>query len=189
MAMNPVQLIKPRRFGDERGWFTEVYSERAFAQAGIEVRFVQDNHSLSRPAGVLRGLHFQTPSHGQDKLVRCVRGRIWDVAVDVRKGSPTFGDWVGAELSAENGHQLFVPIGFAHGFVTLDPDTEVTYKVSDFYAPECDGGIRWNDPDIGLPWPVPGPPILSPKDEILPLLADFDSPFAYDGNPLEPIDS
>jgi dTDP-4-dehydrorhamnose 3,5-epimerase len=185
----PVQLLEARRFGDHRGWFTEVYSERAAAALGIDVRFVQDNHSLSRPVGVLRGLHFQTPPHGQAKLVRCIRGRIWDVAVDVRKGSPTWGRWVGAELSAENGRQLYIPVGFAHGFVTLEPDTEVTYKVSDVYAPDCDGGIRWDDPEIALPWPLPAgvEPVTSPKDSGLPLLKDFDSPFAYDGRPLEPL--
>jgi dTDP-4-dehydrorhamnose 3,5-epimerase len=189
--LNPVQLIKPKRFGDDRGWFTEVYSEKAFADRGIHVRFVQDNHSLSRPVGVLRGMHFQTPPHGQDKLVRCVRGRIFDVAVDVRKGSPTYGKWVGAELSAENGHQLFIPIGFAHAFVTLEPDTEVTYKVSDVYAPDCDGGIRWDDPAVAVRWPLPQgvEPVLSGKDTVLPTLAEFESPFAYDGNPLEEIDA
>ncbi|RYF21683.1 MAG: dTDP-4-dehydrorhamnose 3,5-epimerase, partial [Oxalobacteraceae bacterium] len=132
---SPVQLIRPKRFGDARGWFTEVYSVPAFAALGITCTFVQDNHSLSIPAYTLRGLHFQTPPRGQDKLVRCIRGRIFDVAVDVRNGSPTYGQWVGAELSAENGHQLFIPIGFAHGFVTLEPDCEVTYKCSDIYAP------------------------------------------------------
>lgn len=187
--MSIVRLIVPRRFGDDRGWFTEVYSEKTFPDLGIPDRFVQDNHSLSVPVGTLRGLHFQTPPHGQAKLVRCIRGRIFDVAVDVRRGSPTYGKWVGAELSAENGHQLYVPVGFAHGFVTLEPSTEVTYKVSDFYAPANDGGIRWDDPTIGLDWPLPAgvTPMLSPKDEKLPLLADFDSPFEYDGTPLSPL--
>ncbi len=189
-SQNPVQLIKPRRFGDDRGWFTEVYSERAFAGLGVTERFVQDNHSLSRPAGVLRGLHFQTPPHGQAKLVRCIRGAIFDVAADVRKGSPTYGRWVGATLSAENGHQLFIPVGFVHGFLTLEPDTEVTYKVSDVYAPAHDGGVRFDDPDIAVAWPLAAgqTPILSPKDEALPRLAAFDSPFAYDGWPLLPLD-
>lgn len=186
---SPVRLIVPRRHGDARGWFTEVYSEPAFSALGISCRFVQDNHSLSVPQFTLRGLHFQTPPRGQDKLVRCIRGRIFDVAVDVRKGSPTFGNWVGAELSAENGHQLFIPIGFGHGFVTLEPDCEVTYKCSDTYAPEQDGGIRWDDPAIGIDWPVPEGvrPELSPKDAVQPLLADFDSPFSYDGRPLAPL--
>ena len=183
---NPVQLIVPRRFGDSRGWFTEVYNEETFRARGIGCRFVQDNHSLSAPRFTLRGLHFQTPPRGQDKLVRCIRGRIFDVAVDVRAGSPTFGKWVGAELSAQNGHQLFVPIGFAHGFLTLEEECEVSYKCSDLYAPEQDGGIRWDDPDVALAWPMPAGtrPELSAKDEKLPLLAGFDSPFAYDGRPL-----
>ncbi len=190
-AANPVQLIKPRRFGDERGWFTEVWSERAFAALGLTERFVQDNHSLSRPEGVLRGLHFQTPPHGQAKLVRCVRGAIFDVAVDVRKGSPTYGRWVAATLTAENGHQLYIPVGFAHGFLTLETDTEVTYKVSDVYAPAQDGGIRFDDPEIGVRWPLrPGQePVLSPKDLALQPLSAFNSPFAYDGRPLAPLDT
>jgi dTDP-4-dehydrorhamnose 3,5-epimerase len=187
---NPVQLIEPKRHGDARGWFTEVYSERAFVGRGIDCRFVQDNHSLSVPAFTLRGLHFQTPPHGQDKLVRCVRGRIFDVAVDLRAGSPSYGRWVGTELSAENGHQLFVPVGFAHAFLTLEPNCEISYKVSGLYAPECDGGIRWDDPAIGIDWPLPAGvgPELSPKDAALPLLADWQSPFAYDGRPLMPLD-
>lgn len=183
----PVKIIHPTRHGDARGWFTEVYSERAFAERGIACRFVQDNHSLSRPAWTLRGLHFQSPPHGQDKLVRCVRGRIWDVAVDLRAGSPTYGRSVGAELSAENGRQLFVPVGFAHGFLTLEPDCEVTYKVSAPYAPDADGGIRWDS--AGIDWPLPAGvrPELSPKDEGLPPLADLPSPFADDGVPLVPL--
>lgn len=187
---SPVQLIAPHRHGDARGWFTEVYSEPAFTERGIECRFVQDNHSLSVPQFTLRGLHFQTPPRGQDKLVRCIRGRIFDVAVDVRKGSPSFGRWVGAELSAENGHQLFIPVGFAHGFVTLEPNCEVTYKCSETYAPDHDGGIRWDDPTIGIDWPLPGgvKPELSAKDAVQPLLTNFDSPFTYDGRLLVPFD-
>jgi dTDP-4-dehydrorhamnose 3,5-epimerase len=188
--MNPVKLIEPRRIGDERGWFMEVYSEKAFAALGVADRFVQDNHSLSREQGVLRGLHFQTPPFAQAKLVRCVRGAIWDVAVDVRKGSPSYGRWVSAELSAENGHQLFVPVGFAHGFLTLTPDAEVTYKVSAPYSREHDGGVRYDDPAIGVAWPLAGgTPVLSPKDQALPLLRDWDSPFAYDGHPLAPLET
>jgi dTDP-4-dehydrorhamnose 3,5-epimerase len=185
---SPVQLIVPKRLGDDRGWFTEVYSEPTFAEIGVTCRFVQDNHSLSVPKFTLRGLHFQTPPRGQDKLVRCVRGAIFDVAVDIRKGSPTYGQWVGAELSAENGHQLFIPIGFAHGFVTLGDNCEVTYKCSDTYAPDSDGGIRWDDPAIDIRWPMPGGavPELSAKDAVQPLLTDFDSPFPYDGRPLAP---
>ena len=181
---DPVQLLRPRRHGDARGWFTEVYNRDTFAGFGIVETFVQDNHSLSVPALTLRGLHFQTPPRGQDKLVRFIRGRIFDVAVDVRAGSPTYGQWVGAELSAENGYQLFIPVGFAHGFVTLEPDCEVTYKCTDLYAPDHDGGVRWDT--AGIDWPIPAGavPELSPKDLTLPALADFDSPFPYDGRPL-----
>lgn len=185
-----VFLIHPRRFGDNRGWFTEVYSEKRFGEIGIDCHFVQDNHSLSVPAGTLRGLHFQTPPFAQAKLVRCIRGRIFDVAVDLRRNSPTYGKWAGAELSAENGDQLFIPAGFAHGFVTLDDNTEVTYKVSGLYAPDHDGGIRWNDPQIAIDWQLPDGmvPTLSGKDEKQPLLADFDSPFAGDGTPMQLIE-
>lgn len=184
---NPVQLLRPRRHGDARGWFTEVYNRDTFAGLGITCVFVQDNHSLSVPVFTLRGLHFQTPPRAQDKLVRCVRGRIFDVAVDLRGGSPTYGQWVGAELSADNGHQLFVPVGFAHGFLTLEPDCEVTYKCSELYAPAHDGGVRWDG--AGIDWPIPGDvtPELSAKDATLPRLADFDSPFDYDGHPLLPL--
>lgn len=185
----PVRLVKPKRHADSRGWFAEVYNERAFASLGITCRFVQDNHSLSRPAFTLRGLHFQTPPRAQDKLVCCTRGRIFDVAVDLRRDSPTYGRWVGAELSAENGHRLFIPVGFAHGFVTLESDCEVMYKCSDIYAPDHDGGICWNDPTVAVAWPIPSNtvPELSAKDQIQPRLADFDSPFPYDGLPLSPL--
>lgn len=183
--MSRVMLIEPRRFADERGWFMETYSGRTLAARGITEAFVQDNHSLSRPVGTLRGLHFQTPPHVQGKLVRCVAGRIMDYAVDVRRGSPTYGRWVGAELSAQNGRQLWVPVGFAHAFVTLAADTEVVYKVTDYYAPANDGGIRWDS--VGIDWPLPASgPVLSEKDRLLPSLAEFDSPFPYDGEPLSP---
>lgn len=185
--MSSVQLIRSKRHGDSRGWFTETYNSMTFADLGIACVFVQDNHSLSVPAFTLRGLHFQTPPHGQDKLVRCIRGRIFDVAVDVRRGSSTYGRWVGTELSADNGHQLFIPIGFAHGFLTLEPDCEVTYKCSAGYAPQADGGIRWDSAGIDWPMPAGTNPELSAKDRVQPLLADFDSPFAYDGEPLEPL--
>lgn len=186
---NPVRLIRPTRHGDARGWFTEVYNEATFAASGITCRFVQDNHSLSQPAFTLRGLHFQLPPHGQDKLVRCTRGRIFDVAVDLRSSSPTYGRWVGAELSADNGHQLFVPVGFAHGFLTLEADCEVQYKCSASYAPAHDAGVRWDDPDIAIAWPLsPGvTPELSAKDKAQSLLAEFRSPFPYDGRPLAPL--
>jgi dTDP-4-dehydrorhamnose 3,5-epimerase len=187
MNNSPVQLIIPRRHGDARGWFTEVYNRDTFAALGITTEFVQDNHSLSVPVFTLRGLHFQTPNQGQDKLVRCIRGRILDVAVDIRQGSPTYGQHVVAELTAENGHQLYIPVGFAHAFLTLEPDCEITYKCSALYAPAHDGGIRWNSAGIDWPIPVGTTPELSDKDKQLPTLADFDSPFLYDGSPLGPI--
>jgi dTDP-4-dehydrorhamnose 3,5-epimerase len=184
----PVILIKTRRFGDDRGWFSETYAEAKYAALGVDVRFVQDNQSFSAAVGTLRGIHFQTPPHAQAKLVRCARGSIMDYAVDLRAGSPTYGRHVAAELSAENGDQLYVPVGFGHAFVTLTLDAEVAYKVSDVYAPDCDGGVRWDDPAIGIDWPLPaGGPVLSDKDKALPLLRDFHSPFAYDGRPLEPL--
>lgn len=184
-----VLLINPKRFGDERGWFTEVYSKKKFSDLGIADEFVQDNHSLSAIVGTLRGLHFQTPPYAQAKLVRCIRGRIFDVAVDVRRNSPTYGQWVGAELSAENGKQLFIPVGFAHGFITLEPNTEVTYKVTNPYSAPNDGGILWGDPQIAINWPfMNAQPVISAKDEKQPLLADFDSPFEYDGTPLSLIE-
>lgn len=180
-----VKLVKPKRFGDDRGWFMETHSAKLMAAAGIDVAFVQDNHSFSRDIGTIRGVHFQRPPHAQAKLVRCVRGRIMDYAVDLRAGSPTYGGHVALELSADNGAQLFVPAGFGHAFVTLEPDTEVVYKVSDVYAPECDGGIAWNDPRLAINWPLPASgPILSAKDMALPTLDAFDSPFVYDGHPL-----
>ena len=186
MTKAPVQIIEQARIGDARGWFTEVYNQATFAAKGIETLFVQDNHSYSQAQYTLRGLHFQIPPHQQAKLVRCTRGRIFDVAVDLRAGSMTYGQWEGTELSAESGRQLFVSAGFAHGFLTLEPDCEVMYKCSNLYAPACDGGIRWDDPEIGIAWPMPAGtrPELSAKDQALPLLKDFVSPFAYDGSPL-----
>lgn len=184
----PVILVKPTRHGDARGWFSETYRHDRWTAWGIPDVFVQDNHSMSAPAGVIRGLHFQAPPHAQAKLVRCIAGRIWDVAVDIRRGSPTYGEWVAAELSTANGHQLYLPAGFAHGFVTLEPDTEVVYKVTDFYAPETDGGLKWDDPDLALPWPLPATgAVVSDKDAKLPGFAGFDSPFDYDGRPLAPL--
>lgn len=180
-----VTLIETRRFGDDRGWFSETYAEAKYAAMGIEVRFVQDNQSCSTHTGTLRGIHFQRAPHAQAKLVRCVRGAIVDYAVDLRRGSPTYGKTAYATLSADNGRQLFVPVGFGHAFVTLEPGTEVAYKVSDIYAADCDGGVAWDCPEIGIDWPLPtGGPVLSDKDLILPRLADFDSPFAYDGVPM-----
>lgn len=182
--MSPVQIIEPKRHGDARGWFAETYSEQAFARRGIAYHFVQDNHSLSTERWTLRGLHFQTAPHAQAKLVRCIRGRIWDVAVDLRAGSPSFGRWYATELSAENGRQLFIDIGFAHGFLTLEEGCEVAYKVSDTYAPKCEGGLSWDDPTVAIPWPLPPGvrPLLSAKDEALPGLAPA---FAYAGDPLD----
>ena len=182
----PVFLFTPKRHVDERGWFSEVYKETTWSNLGVPTGFVQDNQSLSLKVGTVRGLHFQVPPRGQIKLVRCVRGRLFDVAVDVRRGSPTYGGFVCAELSEERGEQLYIPIGFAHGFMTLEPGSEVAYKVSDYYAPDCDGGICWSDPDLGIPWPIaPAQALVSPKDAVLPLLKDFESPFRYDGRPLE----
>jgi dTDP-4-dehydrorhamnose 3,5-epimerase len=182
--------IIPRRFEDPRGWFCETYQRDRFRAAGIDADFVQDNQSWSKPAGTLRGVHFQTPPYAQAKLVRCLKGRIWDVAVDLRVDSPTCGQWVAAELTAAGGEQLYIPAGFGHGFLTLEPETEVAYKVDAFYAPECDGGIAWNDPDLAISWPLPGAaPQLSDKDAHLPAFKDFVSPFAYDGRPLELVDA
>ena len=177
---NILFLITPPRFGDHRGFFGETYSRSRYAEMGIDVEFVQDNHSLSHSVGTLRGLHFQAPPAAQGKLVRCGRGAIFDVAVDIRRGSPTYGKWEGYELTAENGHQLYVPVGFAHGFVTLEPDSEIVYKCTDYYAPETEGAVRWDS--CGIDWPLSVDPILSDKDTIAPALADFDSPFIYGEN-------
>ncbi|MEC7593399.1 MAG: dTDP-4-dehydrorhamnose 3,5-epimerase [Pseudomonadota bacterium] len=168
-----VKILSPRKFGDARGFFSETYNRDAFAAAGLGHVFVQDNHSFSATPGTLRGLHFQLPPFAQDKLVRVTRGAIFDVAVDIRRGSPTFGRWVGAEISAENWNQIFVPVGFAHGFCTLAPDTEVIYKVTAPYAPESERGIAWDDSQLAIDWPLPvARPILSGKDGENPLLAD-----------------
>jgi dTDP-4-dehydrorhamnose 3,5-epimerase len=173
-----VLLIEPNRFGDARGFFSEVWKRSALAAHGFTVDFVQDNHSLSREVGVLRGLHFQRPPSAQGKLVRVVRGRILDVAVDIREGSPTYGQHVACELSAENWQQLWVPRGFAHGFMTLEPDTEVLYKVDAEYDRTTDAGIAWDDPALGIEWPIPaGGLILSDKDRAAPRLADIAAPF------------
>jgi dTDP-4-dehydrorhamnose 3,5-epimerase len=173
-------LISPQRFGDMRGYFGETYSRRRYKEIGVIDDFVQDNHSLSHEVGTLRGLHFQAPPHAQGKLVRCGRGAIFDVAVDIRRGSPTYGQWEGYELTAENGHQLYVPVGFLHGFVTLESDSEIVYKCTDYYAPETEGAVRWDSCEIV--WPLTGSPILSDKDLVAPALADFESPFIYGEN-------
>jgi dTDP-4-dehydrorhamnose 3,5-epimerase len=184
-----VRLIPTKRFSDERGWFSETYNAAVFETFGVRDIFQQDNHSLSVKKYVLRGLHYQRPPHAQAKLVRCLRGRIFDVAVDLRAGSPTYGQWVGSELTAENGKQLFIPIGFAHGFLTLEDNTEVIYKVSDFYDPGSEGGLLWDDRDLTIAWPLEGAtPSLSPKDRSLARLREIQPPFAYDGEPLSLIE-
>lgn len=173
-----VLIIVPRRHGDSRGFFSESWNRRTLTQAGVELpEFVQDNHSLSASAGTLRGLHFQAPPHAQGKLVRCSRGRLFDVAVDIRKGSPTYGAWLGKELSFENGCQLWIPAGFLHGFLTLENDTEICYKCTDHYAPECDGSVAWDS--LGIDWRLTGTPTLSAKDAEATRFADFESPFVY----------
>lgn len=176
------KLIKPKRLHDNRGYFVELYNRREFLKFNIDVEFVQDNYSLSTQRGTLRGLHFQAPPRAQAKLVRCTRGAVYDVVVDIRQGSPTYGQWEGYELSAENGYQLFVPVGFAHGFITLESDSEITYKCSDYYAPETEGAVLWNDPDIGINWPTEADPILSDKDAVAPLLSELESPFIFGEN-------
>jgi dTDP-4-dehydrorhamnose 3,5-epimerase len=175
LAIPDVILLTPPRFGDARGFFSEVYNAHRFAEAGVEAHFVQDNQSLSARKGTLRGLHCQIEPNVQGKLVRCVRGAIWDVAVDIRHGSPTYGRHVAAVLSAENWSQLWVPGGFLHGFCTLEPDTEVIYKVTAGYDRGAERGVIWNDPDLNIAWPVgAGEVVLSDKDTVLPRLAECD---------------
>lgn len=175
-----VILVTPRRYEDKRGYFRETYKTTSYRDGGINVTFVQDNHSYSRQQGVLRGLHFQTEPNAQDKLVYCTSGRILDVAVDIRFGSPTFGQHVKAELSAENGNQLYIPKGFAHAFLTLAPHCEVHYKCSNVYAPDCDAGLAWNDPALGIDWPLPEADILtSEKDAKHPKLNELPRYFEY----------
>jgi len=173
-------LVSPKKFGDKRGFFSETYNKKALISAGIDKEFVQDNHSLSVEKGVVRGLHFQIPPFAQDKLVRVTRGSILDVAVDIRHGSPTFGQHVAIELSAENWHQLWVPVGFAHAFCTLEPDTEVLYKVTNYYSAECDAGLAWDDPALNISWPVSASNVvLSAKDGNHPKLAELPEYFSY----------
>lgn len=169
-TLKGVYVITPQVFGDGRGWFMESWSRRRMEEAGIEADFVQDNHSHSALRGTLRGLHYQLNPMCQTKLLRCVRGEIFDVAVDLRRGSPQYAQWVGVRLSGENKRQLFIPRGFAHGFLTLADDTEVQYKADNYYAPEYDGNIRWDDPAIGIAWPTV-PVVLSDKDREAPSLA------------------
>lgn len=178
LDLSEVKIITPRRFSDDRGFFSETYNASAFKAAGVRVDFVQDNHSYSAKQGTVRGLHFQAPPFAQSKLVRVLKGSIIDVAVDARKASPTFGKWVKAELSAENGKQIFVPKGFLHGFVTLEPDTEVAYKVDAFYDGASDGSVKWNDPDLAIDWGVgDSDASLSEKDAKAQSWNDFNSPF------------
>lgn len=180
-ALDGVLMLTPRVFADARGSFTETYNRRALAEAGITLDFVQDNQSLSRRAGTIRGLHYQAPPHAQDKLVRVLQGAVRDVVVDVRRGSPAFGRWVAVELSAENGRQLLVPKGFLHGFVTLEPDTMVLYKTSDHYAPECDGAVHFADLALGIDWGIPPESaVLSARDAAAPAFADWHSPFTME---------
>lgn len=178
-------VIVPKRHIDERGWFSETFQERRSRDLGITCRFVQDNQSWSRRPGTVRGFHFQRPPAAQAKLVSVLRGRILDVAVDIRHSSPSFGKHISVELSAEGGKQLYVPAGFAHGFVSLEDDVLVMYKVSEHYAPSYESGIRWNDPDIAFPWPFKDADIvISDRDRRLPCLKDLQSAFSYDGHPL-----
>ncbi len=175
-----VVILTPRRFGDDRGWFSETWNAARMAEAGLDLPWVQDNHSFSATVGTLRGLHYQAPPRAQDKLVRCTRGAIFDVAVDIRQGSPTFGHWLGVDLTPDNGRQLLVPKGFLHGFVTRAPDSEVQYKCTDTYSPDHDGAVRWDDPAIGIDWGLSAP-ILSAKDQAAPVLRDIASPFRWEG--------
>ena len=176
-ALPGVIILTPARHGDARGFFSESWNRKTLLAAGVDLPdFVQDNHSLSRQAGTLRGLHYQAPPHAQGKLVRCGRGSLFDVAVDARRGSPTYGQWVGEELSNENGRQLWIPAGFLHGFVTREADTEVVYKCTDHYDRASDGGVRWDS--LGIDWGVSAP-VLSEKDETAPAFADWSSPFTY----------
>ena len=174
LALPEVLIITPKRHGDARGWFVETWSRRAMLDVGLDIDFVQDNQAFSAKAGTVRGLHFQAAPHAQAKLVRVLRGAIFDVALDIRPGSATYGQWAGATLSAEGGEQLFVPRGFAHGYCTLTDDCELAYKVDGLYAPQTEGGVLWCDPALGIEWPVSREAaVLSDKDRVLPTLADM----------------
>jgi dTDP-4-dehydrorhamnose 3,5-epimerase len=182
LAIPDVKLVRPPRFRDFRGIFCEIHNCSSLSRGGISVDFVQDNCSVSHSVGTIRGLHFQAPPMAQAKLVTVLRGRVHDIVVDCRAGSPTFGQHIGVDLDGEEWRQLFVPEGFAHGFCTLEPDTMVLYKVSAPYAPKLDGGIAWNDPDLGIDWPVAvDKAVVSDKDKKLPRLRDLASPFSYTG--------
>jgi len=177
-----VKVLTPRRFGDSRGYFTETWNRATLRSQGLDIDFVQDNESLSREAGTLRGLHYQSPPYAQTKLVRVITGSILDVAVDVRRGSPNFGNWVAVELSAENACQLLVPRGFLHGFLTLHPDTTVCYKVDNPYSAASDGAVSWCDSDLAINWGIDATKVhLSDKDAAAPALVNWQSPFDFDG--------
>jgi dTDP-4-dehydrorhamnose 3,5-epimerase len=181
LAIPSVKVIRPKKHGDARGFFSETFSQRDLQNWGIDISFVQDNHAFSAQRGTVRGLHFQTAPFAQHKLVRAVRGAILDVAVDLRVGSPTYGQHVSAVISAEEWNQILVPIGFAHGLVTLEPNTEILYKVSNYYSPEHDNGLLWNDPALGIEWPIDeGAALLSEKDTRQPRLADMPAYFDYE---------
>lgn len=178
-SLPDVSILTPRRFGDERGWFCETWNSSCMAKAGFDFDWVQDNHSFSADVGTLRGLHYQAPPRAQDKLVRCSRGAIRDIVVDVRKGSVAYGQWVAIEISSEDGRQILVPKGFLHGFVTIAPDSEVQYKVTDFYDAECDSSVAWDS--LNIDWKLDGlQPILSEKDIKAPAFANWNSPFNYE---------
>jgi dTDP-4-dehydrorhamnose 3,5-epimerase len=178
LSIPEIKIIRPRKHGDERGFFSETYSQKALAGAGIAHAFVQDNHAFSAAKGTVRGLHFQIPPFAQDKLIRVARGAIFDVAVDLRRASPTYGKHVSAVISAKDWNQIFVPAGFAHGLATLEPDTEVLYKVTNYYSPEHDLGLLWNDPALAIAWPVSeAEAILSAKDRVQPRFADLPAYF------------
>ena len=184
MIVTPTRLpdvltVEPRLFADERGWFMETYNAERYAQAGVDAPFVQDNMSRSA-RGTLRGLHFQAPPHAQAKLVSVIEGAVYDVAVDLRAGSPTYGEWVGVELTADNRRQMFVPVGFAHGFAVTSEQAVFAYKCSADYAPQAEGSLAWDDPDLAIAWPT-DTPVLSEKDAAAPRFADFVSPFRYNG--------
>ena len=180
LGLGGVVEIIPKKFGDARGFFSETYQRQRFIDAGITQDWMQDNQSYSAERGVLRGLHFQVAPFAQDKLIRVLKGSIFDVAVDIRNGSPTYGKWVSCVLSAEKFNQLLIPRGFAHGFVTLEPHVEVLYKVTAPYSPQCDRGVRWNDPAIGIDWPLDGmEPVLSGKDASAPFLAEIASQISF----------
>jgi dTDP-4-dehydrorhamnose 3,5-epimerase len=178
-----VKIIRPVQHGDDRGFFSEVYNCQTLNSAGVELKLVQENFAFSRNVNTLRGIHFQIPPYAQTKLVHVIRGSIFDVAVDLRKGSPWYGKWVSAELSFDNWNQILIPAGFGHGLITLEPDTAVMYKVDEHFSKEHDAGIHWNDPEVNIEWPLTSTsPILSEKDLLLPFLKDFNTPFTYEAD-------